>query len=120
MKTKPNHIKSIQTVMAVAFAVVFFIIASQTSALAVQPMVAGGYYHTVGLKSNGTVVAVGYNYYGQLNVSSWTNIVQVAAGGAHTVGVKSDGTVVAVGCKTGSWLHRQWWVWGSTASTCRT
>ena len=36
--------------------------------------------HTVGLKSDGTVVAVGYNDYGQLNVGSWSSIVQVAAG----------------------------------------
>ena len=54
-------------------------------------------YHTVGLKSDGTVVAVGNNIDGQLNVGSWTDIVQVAAGRYHTVGLKSDGTVVAVG-----------------------
>ena len=52
--------------------------------------------HTIGLKSDGTVVAVGYNGSGQLNVGSWTDIVQVAAGGEHTVGLKSNGTVVAV------------------------
>jgi hypothetical protein len=51
----------------------------------------------VGLKSDGTVVAVGNNYYGQCDVSSWTDIVQVAASYLHTVGLKSDGTVVAVG-----------------------
>jgi hypothetical protein len=61
------------------------------------PMVAAGYDHTVGLKSDGTVVAVGDNYYGQRNVSGWTDIVEIAAGGYHTIGVKSDGTVVAVG-----------------------
>jgi alpha-tubulin suppressor-like RCC1 family protein len=61
------------------------------------PMVAAGWYHTVGLKSDGTVVAVGYNDYGQCNLVGWTDIVQVAAGVAHTVGLKSDGTVVAVG-----------------------
>ena len=48
--------------------------------------------HTVGLKSDGTVVAVGDNAYG---VSDWTDIVAVSAGGSHTVGLKSDGTVVA-------------------------
>ena len=32
------------------------------------PMVATGYYHTVGLKDDGTVVAVGHNNYGQCNV----------------------------------------------------
>jgi alpha-tubulin suppressor-like RCC1 family protein len=71
--------------------------------------VAAGYWHTVGLKSDGTVVAVGYNYYGQCDVGGWTDIIQVAAGGYHTVGLKSDGTVVAVGdntygqCNVGDW-----------------
>ena len=38
-------------------------------------MVSGGCSHTVGLKSDGTVVAVGdNNEYGQCNVSDWTNI----------------------------------------------
>ena len=35
-----------------------------------KPMVAAGAYHTVGLKSDGTVVAVGDNSKGQLNVGS--------------------------------------------------
>ncbi len=59
--------------------------------------IAAGRYHTVGLKEDGTVVAVGYNSYGQLNVSTWTNIKAIAAGTYHTVGLKEDGTVVAVG-----------------------
>jgi alpha-tubulin suppressor-like RCC1 family protein len=63
----------------------------------------------VGLKSDGTVVAAGYNYYGQCNVGNWTDITQVVTGVYHTVGLKSDGTVVAVGwndygqCDVGSW-----------------
>ena len=75
----------------------------------VNPMVTAGDSHTVGLKSNGTVVAVGDNDAGQCNVGSWTDIVQVAAGFSHTVGVESDGTVVAVGnnyfgkCNVGGW-----------------
>jgi len=73
------------------------------------PMVAGGAEHTLGLKSDGTVVVVGYNEYGQCNVGNWTDIIQVDGGGEHTVGVKSDGTVVAVGsnaygqCNVGNW-----------------
>ena len=59
--------------------------------------ISAGGCHTVGLKSYGTVVAVGDNDYGQCDVSDWTDIVAVSAGGGHTVGLKSDGTVVAVG-----------------------
>jgi hypothetical protein len=59
--------------------------------------IAAGTYHTVGLKEDGTVVAVGHNVYGQLNVSSWTYIKAIEAGAYHTVGLKEDGTVVAVG-----------------------
>jgi len=43
-------------------------------------MVAAGGYHTVGLKDDGTVVAVGWNELGQCNVGGWTDITQVAAG----------------------------------------
>ena len=65
--------------------------------------VAAGSSHTVGLKRDGTVVAVGsnkeykQNYAGQCDVSGWRDIVAVAAGKFHTVGLKRDGTVVAVG-----------------------
>jgi len=78
------------------------------------PMVSAGLYHTVGLKSDGTVVAtpiVGHPEYdwGQCDVGDWTGIVQVEAGNGFTVGLKSDGTVVAVGrntsgaCNVGGW-----------------
>jgi hypothetical protein len=63
----------------------------------VNPMIAAGAGHTVGLKANGRVVAVGRNAEGQCNVGSWTGIVRVAAGADHTLGLKSDGRVVAVG-----------------------
>jgi alpha-tubulin suppressor-like RCC1 family protein len=71
--------------------------------------VAAAWHHTVGLKSDRTVVAVGDNRWEQCDVGGWTDIIQVAAGGDHTVGVKSDGTVVAVGrnnggcCEVGNW-----------------
>ena len=71
--------------------------------------VAGGYAHTVGVKDDGTVVAVGDNSEGQCDVGGWTGINQTAAGFGHTVGLKTDGTVVAVGsnydgqCEVGGW-----------------
>lgn len=80
--------------------------------------VAAGRRHTVGLKSDGTVIAVGDNKLGQCDVNEWTDIVAVAAGNVHmatntgnvhTVGLKADGTVLAVGwntydqCNVNSW-----------------
>ena len=59
--------------------------------------VCAGYFHTVGLKADGTVVAVGSNDKGQCNVSGWRNIVAITAGDNFTVGLKSDGTLVAAG-----------------------
>ena len=75
--------------------------------------VAAGYYHSVGLKADGTVVATGFNDYGQCDVSEWTDIVAVAAGGWHTLGLKADGSIVATGrnengqCETQGWDNMQ-------------
>ena len=68
--------------------------------IAIRDTVAAGIWHTVGLKANGTVVAMGYNDYGQCDVDDWTDIVAISAGGYYTVGLKADGTVVAVGDNT--------------------
>ena len=59
--------------------------------------IAAGNYHTVGLKKDGTVVAVGDNNFGQCNTLNWSNVVAVFADESFTVGLKADGTVVAVG-----------------------
>jgi hypothetical protein len=61
--------------------------------------VAAGGNHTVGLVNDGTVVAVGWDYYHQCSdAMAWTdNITQVAAGGAQTVGLVDNHTVLAVG-----------------------
>ncbi len=59
--------------------------------------IAAGGDHTVGLKSNGTVTAVGSNTFGQCNVSRWRGIAAVAASDDYTLGLKSDGTVVLAG-----------------------
>ena len=51
--------------------------------------------HIVGLKKDGTVVAVGDNTYNQCEVGDWTGIIAIAAGEWHTVGLRYDGTVVS-------------------------
>ena len=65
--------------------------------IAVRETITADDYHTVGLKVDGTVVAVGKNDDGECDVSGWTDIVAVSAGDNHTVGLKADGTMVAVG-----------------------
>ena len=73
--------------------------------------VSAGGRHTVGLKADGAVVAVGYNGLGQCDMSGWKDIVAVSAGDSHTVGLKADGTVVAVGdnyggkCDVSNWTN---------------
>lgn len=70
--------------------------------------VAHGYTVALGLKKDGTVVAVGDNAKGQADVSGWTDIVQIAVFDSvstmdiegtegFSVGLKSDGTLVATG-----------------------
>lgn len=71
--------------------------------------ISAGTKHTVGLKSDGSVVTVGDNSYGQCDTDSWTDIVAISASTYHTVGLKSDGSVIAVGdnsygkCDIDSW-----------------
>jgi alpha-tubulin suppressor-like RCC1 family protein len=60
--------------------------------------VAGGYWHSLGLKLNGSIVAWGYNGYGECNVPSPNSgFIAVAGGGHHSLGLKSDGSIVAWG-----------------------
>ena len=87
-----------------AYFIMFFVLImvfcqpfTHASASSANPYVVAGIRHTVGLKSDGLVLATGLNQQGQCNVGSWRDIVQVAAGGYFTVGLKSDGRVVAVG-----------------------
>ncbi|MBM7609167.1 alpha-tubulin suppressor-like RCC1 family protein [Lysinibacillus composti] len=80
--------------------------------------IAAGRRHTVAIKSDGTVLAVGGNKYDQCDVNGWRNIVAVTAGNVHmatntgnthTVGLKTDRTVMAVGwnnhgqCNVSDW-----------------
>lgn len=73
--------------------------------------VAASWYHSFGIRSDGTLWAWGENEYGQLGIGyqSWratipqrvgtaSNWAAVSAGHTHTLGLRSDGTL---------------WVWGS-------
>jgi len=62
------------------------------------PAIAAGTSHTAALKGDGTVVAWGWNRFGQSTPpDGLTGVVAVAVGDNHTVALKSDGTVVAWG-----------------------
>lgn len=67
--------------------------------IAVRDSIAtGGTGYTVGLRADGTVIAVGFNMNGEYrNISNWKDIIAISAGEGHTIGLKADGAVVAVG-----------------------
>jgi alpha-tubulin suppressor-like RCC1 family protein len=81
----------------------------QAAGLTSMAVVSTGWYHSIGLKTDGTVWTWGYNGEGELGnggtsqqptplqVSSLTGVVAVSAGARHSVVVKSDGTVWAWG-----------------------
>ena len=70
-----------------------------------------GGYHTLGLRSAGTVAATGHALYGQCNVAGWTGIADIAAGGFHSLGLSANGMVVATGettygqCNVAGWTN---------------
>lgn len=72
--------------------------------------ISAGFYHSLALKSDGTVLAWGSDEYGQIgdnstladkrepsDVEGLTNIVAISAGAYHSLALKSDGTVLAWG-----------------------
>jgi alpha-tubulin suppressor-like RCC1 family protein len=69
--------------------------------------VCAGEMHSVVLKSDGTVYAVGDNSWGQCDLSEWTDIVTLSASTAHTAGVQSDGSVIVSGMSKGGNIYGQ-------------
>ncbi|MCX6924978.1 MAG: hypothetical protein NT154_17450, partial [Verrucomicrobia bacterium] len=65
-------------------------------------VIAGGWWHSLALRADGSVIAWGDNSYGQCAVPvSATNVVRIAAGYYHNLALRADGAVVAWG--TGTW-----------------
>lgn len=59
--------------------------------------ISSGMRHVLGLRMDGSVVAVGDNTFGQCNVSSWKDITAVKASYYTSLGIRADGTVIAIG-----------------------
>jgi alpha-tubulin suppressor-like RCC1 family protein len=60
--------------------------------------VASRWYHSLGLKADGAIVAWGANDSGQCNLPAPNaGFVAIAGGGFHSLGLKVDGSVVAWG-----------------------
>ncbi len=80
-------------------------IPNQVSRLSGMVAIAAGYYHSVALKSDGTVWAWGRNDQGQLGdssgtdqytpveVSGLTDVIAIASGSYHVLALKADGTI---------------------------
>jgi alpha-tubulin suppressor-like RCC1 family protein len=59
-----------------------------------------GIAHTLGLRTDGTVLAVGSNQNGVCNVEDWRDITAIAAGQYNSLGLKADGTLLVIGRNT--------------------
>lgn len=53
--------------------------------------------HLIGLRTDGTVCAVGCNTHGQCNLEGWTDVVSVEAGRNSTAAIKKDGSILLAG-----------------------
>lgn len=60
-------------------------------------MVAAGSVHSLGARSDGTVVAAGHNTQGQNAVSAWSNVLAVAAYGELSAAVTAENKVLIAG-----------------------
>ena len=74
-----------------------------------QGVVAVGFYHTLALRGDGSVLACGDDSFGQCGVGEWRGVRMICAGAYHSVALMEDGTVAAVGrnsegqCEVGGW-----------------
>ena len=68
-----------------------------------------GRKHTVGLRADGTVAAVGDNFAGQCEVEEWSGIVSVAAGDSGTVGITDQGNVLLAGTLPNDFFVAESW-----------
>ncbi len=61
--------------------------------------IAAGDFHLVGLRADGTVVAMGDSGKGSCDVTGWTDIASVGACFLTSIGVRRDGTAVRTGIR---------------------
>ncbi len=59
--------------------------------------IAAGKRHCLALKSDGSLVAWGYNNHGECNVPDGTDFTAIAAGTYHSLALQSDGSIVVWG-----------------------
>jgi alpha-tubulin suppressor-like RCC1 family protein len=121
---KKNLFKGVIMVSLIPRCLVMLGLLCPALALAVTPMIAASTYHSLALKSDGTVMAWGYNSSGELGdgttmqrtspvaVTGLNGVVAVAAGGGHSLALKSDGTVMA-------WGHNDYGQLGDSTTTNR-
>ena len=60
-----------------------------------QSTISAGHSHTIGIKKDGTIIAVGDNHFGQCDIANWQNIIAVSVCNGQTIGLRANGTVVA-------------------------
>lgn len=71
------------------------------NSVAVRNIIAAGEYHSVGIRSDGTVTVTGGGGT-KRNVANWKDIISVAANEYFNAGLRTDGTVVCTGNGAGS------------------